>query len=73
MRFAYKTDVGTFTIAPDRSGYWTLFIGSEGLGSYATPEMAADDVFMCESGHWEWDRRLIVYHPCDLSEWTQLY
>ncbi|MDR2891574.1 MAG: hypothetical protein LBV80_00585 [Deltaproteobacteria bacterium] len=61
-----------FTIAPDGRGRWNLFMDSECLGNYVSAESAADDVFMCATGCWEWDEQGSVSHPCDLGEWTRI-
>lgn len=70
MTWSYKTNVGTFIIQPWQ-GRFGLFINNDCLGSYHSPEAAADDVFMCATGHYEWDRRLSVNHPCELGEWQR--
>ena len=72
MKWIYNTDVGTFWIKPNQNGRYTLGINSEALGSYNDPVMAADDVYMCATGYWPWDKKLMVYNPTDITEWTQL-
>lgn len=71
MHWAYKTNVGTFWIKLDRDNRFTLGVGDEALGSYISPEQAADDVFLCVTGHWPWDKQFTVLNPTDLSEWTR--
>jgi hypothetical protein len=72
MIYLYKTGIGAFSIQPDPNepGRWRLYIDDLWLGSYASPEQAADDVYMCATGFYEWDRQLTVDHPEDLGEWV---
>ena len=72
MIWAYQTRIGTFWIRADRSGRFVLGVGDVGLGSYHSPHAAADDVYMCATGHWEWDRQGHVTEPTDLTEWQRL-
>jgi len=67
----YKTEVGTFLIYrnPNDPARFLLKIENEILGSYLTPEMAADDVYMQATGWYEWDTLPNVSGPTDLSEW----
>ncbi len=69
MYWTYKTNVGTFWIKPDGNRV-TLGIDDEALGSYLNAIQAADDVYMCATGWWDWDKHLTVYEPVDLSEWN---
>lgn len=68
--WVYNSKVGTFKIKQRPDGRFSLHVGDEYLGSYISPQQAADDVFMCATGYWPWDRQLMVDHPEDLSEWT---
>lgn len=70
MLWTYKTDVGRFWIKQERDNRFTLGINDNALGSYISPEQAADDVYMCATGHWPWDKKLNVSDPVDLSEWS---
>ncbi len=65
----HRTSKGTFWIRPDGSGRITLGVDDEALGSYATPEQAADDVYCCATGYHPWDAQGTVNAPVDLSEW----
>jgi hypothetical protein len=70
MHWTFNTHVGTFWIKPNQNKRFTLGIDYDSLGSYSSPEMAADDVFECETGFWPWDKQLTVLHPDCLHEWT---
>ena len=69
--WVYRTSVGTFSIRPCNGGF-NLWINDENLGHYTSAIAAADDVYMCATGHWPWDQRMIVDQPTDLSEWSLL-
>ena len=72
MKYFYKTNVGVFAIIPDHEirGSWRLYIGDLWLGSYESAIHAADDVYLCVTGFYEWDKRGVVDHPEGLDEWT---
>lgn len=42
--FRFVTSKGEFRIVPERSERWQAMYGDEGLGSYAIPDQAADDL-----------------------------
>ena len=42
--YTFKTRKGAVTIVLEPSGRWQVMYDGDGLGSYATPAMAADDV-----------------------------
>lgn len=68
-----KTKAGVFWIAPQPGspGRFWLGIGDVPLGSYHTPEAAADDVH-CQSTGWnEWDMLGLVSFPTELADWTK--
>jgi hypothetical protein len=71
MLYFYKSNFGTFSIRPDpdQPGRWRLYIDDLYLGSYATAALAADDVYLCETGFGPWDDQSTVKHPEDLGEW----
>jgi len=71
MHFFYRTRFGVFSIRPAANGRWTLAMDSDALGSYATPESAADDVFVCATGHDTWDAQGSVNEPESLAEWER--
>ncbi len=68
--FYYKTDAGTFWIKQESNGRWTLRLNGEALGSYNSPEQAADDVYMQATGSYEWDSKDEILEPTDLGEWN---
>ncbi len=53
----FETPVGTFRIAPARSGNgrWDLWIGAECLGTYESTAATADAVETHATGWIEWD------------------
>jgi hypothetical protein len=67
----YQTPVGTFWIRP-RGRVFVLGIGDEDLGSYHSPQAAADDVFTRVTGYDPWDSSDVLdgEEPTDLSEWS---
>ena len=72
MNWSYKTGVGTFWIKQNQNGRFTLGVNGKSLGSYNDPASAADDVYMCSTGHWPWDKKLIVGEPTDITKWNRL-
>jgi hypothetical protein len=71
--FSKRTDVGTFWILPNNANGWGLFIHADGnrelLGSYGSPEDAADDVYTQHTGWDDWDTPIRSNAPRDLGEW----
>lgn len=49
--YRFKTSAGEFRIVPERSGRWKAMFEDEGLGSYASPDQAAEDL---AGGHTFW-------------------
>ena len=72
MHYVYRSRFGTFRIAPRTDGRWLLAVDDEALGTYKSAAAAADDVYLCASGHYPWDAQLSVNAPCDLSEWQRV-
>lgn len=68
----YKTEIGTFKIIRQSNGRYGLWMEDDLLGNHPSPQSAADDVFMCATGHWPWDQRLMVTEPTDLGQWQQV-
>ncbi|MCK4727555.1 MAG: hypothetical protein KAT27_01400 [Desulfobacterales bacterium] len=68
----YETKVGTFSIRrdPSKPGSWLLCIDAVELGSYASPELAAIDVYKQSTAWDEWDTLEDVTIPTDLDEWV---
>jgi hypothetical protein len=74
MDYHCKTEVGTFWICPDPeiSGQYRLYIDHLWIGSYFSPESAANDVYTQTTGHDAWDLQdEVVFEPRDLSEWQR--
>ncbi len=71
MAFLFRSPVGVFVIR-EKAGRWQLWIDDGLLGSYHSPEAAADDVRAHVTGWPEWDeRRASPHDPADLSEWER--
>jgi hypothetical protein len=66
------TSVGAFSIRPDRSNRWGLYIESDGdeefLGSYDSADAAADDIFIQHTGCGEWDIPARINAPTKRTE-----
>lgn len=71
--YCKRTAVGTFWIRPDRVSGWSLPITKDGdaelLGSYSSPESAADEVYAQHTNCDEWDIPDRSNAPRDLGEW----
>jgi hypothetical protein len=70
----HKAEAGTFWIrfVPRGRGIFILGIDGRELGSYFSPEAAADDVYRQETGFTRWDSAEDMQVPTDLSEWKRL-
>lgn len=66
----YQTNVGMFKIVRNKSGRFDLWIDNIQLGSYHSPNAAADDVYKQTTGWDEWDTLDTDSIPTDLSEWV---
>lgn len=68
-----KTKAGVFWIAPQPGtlGRFSLGINDLPLGSYHTPEAAADEVHCHATGWGDWDILVSVNFPAELSDWTR--
>jgi hypothetical protein len=71
MIWAYQSTLGRFLIKQTSANRYELWLGEELLGNYPSPAAAADDVFLCATGHYQWDAQGAVNAPTDLSEWTR--
>lgn len=73
--FYYESSIGTFWIKPQPGspGRWWLGFDDEALGSYASPNLAAGDVYTHTTGLTEWDRLdgKLRNVPDDIREWEQ--
>ena len=71
MSWSYKINSSdVFWITAQSNGRYLLSINDEGLGSYHSPESAADDVYSCTTGYYDWDNQGSCSEPTDLSEWN---
>ena len=72
--YVFRSSTGTFTIGADitvPSGY-ELCVGGMWLGSYETPEKAAEAVCLRCTGWLDWDRGDGEEAPGSLEEWETL-
>jgi hypothetical protein len=69
-----ETECGTFWIRfdPRTRTRFLLGIGHEPLGWYYSPEAAADDVFLQNTGWPQWDALAAITKPENLSVWTRM-
>lgn len=71
--YSHRTSLGTFHIAQSDDGRFHPLFNGESLGSYATPEMAVDDL---AGGHTfsatGVDDTSTLGIPYDLSEWNNV-
>jgi hypothetical protein len=72
MRYIYRSRVGVFYIMPDGEGRWWLGVDGERLGSFHSPQAAADDMSGQHTGYHPWDSLPKISEPTDLSEWEKL-
>lgn len=73
MVYIFRSRSGTFTILPDEQapGMYQLCIGGMWLGSYDSPEQAAESL-PCKSTGWpEWDRSTGPECPQSLEDWDK--
>ena len=68
----YQSKKGVLWIKKNRDGRYDLGVESECLGSYNSPQSAADDVFCCVTGYGPWDDQGTVDQPTDLGEWEKV-
>lgn len=70
MRFTCNIPRFFLEIVPDNNGRWLLCINGDGVGSYYTPEQAADDAAGQHTGHYDYDISPFAA-PEDLGEWDR--
>lgn len=72
--YIYNTDIGTFEIRQMGHLLYTLRIGEELLGEYASAELAAADVSAFDTGYVKWDKleNKLENVPTDFSQWTSV-
>ncbi|WP_299724826.1 hypothetical protein [uncultured Tateyamaria sp.] len=70
--YQFYTQQGTVSILPEPAGRWKVMYGEDNLGSYHSPEAAADDV---SGGHtFEPSNGVDLGElgiPDDLGDWTK--
>ena len=71
MTYIFRSKSGTFTILPDdqNPGMYQLCMGGMWLGSYDTPEKAAESLPCRQTGWFDWDRCEGAQCPQSLDEW----
>jgi hypothetical protein len=65
----YYSPVGTFTIAPESTGGFGLWIDNDKLATYLAPEAAAEAVCIQKTGFSPWDELVEANPPALLSDW----
>lgn len=72
--YTFETPVGTFLIRPIAKKTYGLLINNYLLGSYRSPDEAAEDVYKNNSGCHEWDdcHGESQDTPVALSGWVQI-
>lgn len=71
MIYIFRSSAGTFTIMPDDQDpdMYQLCIGGMWLGSYETPEKAAESIPCRQTGWSDWDRQEGRECPLTLEGW----
>lgn len=73
--YYYKSKIGILWIKPHpgHAGRWWLGYDDEALGSYASANSAAGDVYTHTTGLWEWDKLdgKLFDVPDDIREWEE--
>ncbi len=70
MRFSYSVPRFFLEIVADRGGRWMLLVNGDAVGSYFSPEQAADDAAGQHTGHHGYDSSSRAA-PEDLGEWER--
>lgn len=70
MQFFYNLPGFALTISPRTDGRWSLIINGIPVGSYFSPQQAADDAATQHTGDddYDWSPEAA---PEDLSEWSR--
>lgn len=73
LNISFAQWLETFRISPKagRPRETGLWLDDELLGSYQSPEAAADDVYVQVTGHHAWDTLKNANPPIDLSGWQR--
>ena len=71
MIYIFRSNTGTFTILSDEEnpGLYQLCIGGMWLGSFESPEKAAESIPCKATGWHDWDRQGDAQCPQSLVEW----
>ncbi|CAG5016276.1 hypothetical protein DYBT9275_05518 [Dyadobacter sp. CECT 9275] len=70
MIYYFKSKYGLFSIRPQPGADRVqLFLNEEILGSYVNAASAAEDVYIQETGYFEWDYQTDVGRPITLADW----
>lgn len=72
IAYQYSTRYGIISLVPTRDGRYIVMFQGENLGSYHSPDAAADDV---SGGHTSLPSSGVdlgsLNIPCDISEWLR--
>jgi hypothetical protein len=68
----FRTRIGEFRIQKLQNARYGLYLEDELLGSYHSPDGAAEAVHTCSTGHAGWDGSGPVCTPGDLSDWQYM-
>jgi len=71
--YHFQTEIGTFWIRPHfgSTGMVQLGVDRTPIGSFRSPQAAADDFRERRTGWYEWDCRSELPAPRDLAEWAK--
>ena len=67
----YQSDFGTFTILPNDSGNYGLWIDDYHIGEYQSANDAAEYVYLQLTGYKEWDSLPDADPPTGLDGWLR--
>ena len=69
----FQTRLGTLCIRPSRmsDGSWELCLADDVIGTYPSPEAAAQDVAKKATGDRQLDQSLGWWAPASLEEWER--
>lgn len=68
----FTTRLGTFRIQELPNSRYGLYMDTELLGSYHSPQGATEAVYSCTTGHYGWDSGGPVIVLRDLSDWEHV-
>ena len=67
--WSFKTSTGLLRIQRLPNSRYGLYLDDELLGSYHSPDGAAEAVYTCSTGYRRWDGDGPVFTPRELREW----